>query len=202
VVGQNGPLLGRLATELRYCCTIDDLRSYYQDRYYWSADQYKMVDETGIQKVMSSLKGGQSVEYNNCDTSIMVPRGSREPRKQDPASYQLDHVKSFLLLIQERSVDPTSLRSLGRLVLLDRLALAAADDRVWIRDRLAFLVSSDTGSPWSCISPAVVPWSPAGRHGSKAIPLQAHHSWVEELRSHSGSQKGTQRGPRAHGGGA
>ena len=58
VVGPNGPLLGRLATELRYCCTIDDLRSYYQDRYDWSADQYEMVDETGIRQAMSKLKGG------------------------------------------------------------------------------------------------------------------------------------------------
>ena len=59
VSGPRGRLLGRLSTEIRHHCTADDLRSYYWEKYKWTPEQYKTVDESGTRKAMSRLTGGQ-----------------------------------------------------------------------------------------------------------------------------------------------
>jgi hypothetical protein len=58
VVGKKGRILGRLANELRYESTIDDLVSKYCERYGWSDADYALIDHEGFQKAMSGLKGG------------------------------------------------------------------------------------------------------------------------------------------------
>ena len=58
VVGPQGRLLGRLGSELRYDCTIYDLRTYYMDRYGWDLSEYELIDEDGLQKALSHLHGG------------------------------------------------------------------------------------------------------------------------------------------------
>jgi len=58
VVAQGERLVGRLAHELRYCCTVGDLHSYYQNRYEWSASTYKKIDNDGIAKALARKRGG------------------------------------------------------------------------------------------------------------------------------------------------
>jgi len=58
IMGTQGRLLGRLGNELRYDCTIHDLRSYYIDRYGWDLSDYELIDEAGVAKAISRLRGG------------------------------------------------------------------------------------------------------------------------------------------------
>jgi hypothetical protein len=48
-------MCGRLASELRYCCTAGDLRSYGCSRFHWSSSQVALLDPIGKQKALSKL---------------------------------------------------------------------------------------------------------------------------------------------------
>ena len=58
VLGLQGRLVGRLGTELRYDCTIEDLRDYYMDRYKWDRTVYNKIDEDGFMRASSGLLPG------------------------------------------------------------------------------------------------------------------------------------------------
>jgi ribonuclease HI len=47
LIGPNGRVTGRLVNDVRYCCTAADLMSYWKERYGWSTQQARMVDNLG-----------------------------------------------------------------------------------------------------------------------------------------------------------
>jgi hypothetical protein len=55
VIGHRGRLCGRVACELRYCCTAGDLLSYWQDRYQWNDSLVSVVDLLGTKKAHFKL---------------------------------------------------------------------------------------------------------------------------------------------------
>jgi hypothetical protein len=54
IIGPRGRMCGRLARELRYCCTASDLISYWRDRFHWSESQVALVDILGTQKALAN----------------------------------------------------------------------------------------------------------------------------------------------------
>jgi ribonuclease HI len=55
VIGPRGRMCGRLARELRYCCTASDLISYWRERFNWSESQVALVDLLGTKKALAKL---------------------------------------------------------------------------------------------------------------------------------------------------
>jgi hypothetical protein len=55
IIGLRGRMCGRVARELRYCCTASDLLSYWQDRFHWPESQVALVDLLGTQKALAKL---------------------------------------------------------------------------------------------------------------------------------------------------
>jgi hypothetical protein len=55
IIGPRGHMCGRLASELRYCCTAGDLRSYWCSRFHWSSSQVALIGPIGTQKALSKL---------------------------------------------------------------------------------------------------------------------------------------------------
>jgi hypothetical protein len=54
-LGPRGRVCGRLASELRYCCTAGNLLSYWRRRFHWSPSQVALLDTIGTQKALSKL---------------------------------------------------------------------------------------------------------------------------------------------------
>ena len=54
MIGPRGRMCGRLAHEIRYCCTSGDMLSYWRTRYEWSAREIEFVDTLATK---AALKG-------------------------------------------------------------------------------------------------------------------------------------------------
>ena len=82
LVGPRGRISGRLATEIRYCCTAPDLESYWQQRYGWTAPQIKMIDLVGTRAVSRGMQVAKArrIQKLRCG---WLPVNSRETR-MDP----------------------------------------------------------------------------------------------------------------------
>ena len=55
VIGPRGRMCGRLASELRYCCTASDLVSFWRNKLLWSESQAALVDLLGTKKALAKL---------------------------------------------------------------------------------------------------------------------------------------------------
>jgi S-methylmethionine-dependent homocysteine/selenocysteine methylase len=58
VIGPRGRMCGRLASELRYCCTAPNLVSYWRTRFHWSKAQVALVDLLGTKQALAKLSSG------------------------------------------------------------------------------------------------------------------------------------------------
>jgi hypothetical protein len=54
-LARHSPICTPLASELRYCCTAGDLRSYWCSRFHWSSSQVALINPIGTQKALSKL---------------------------------------------------------------------------------------------------------------------------------------------------
>ena len=80
VIGHRGRMCGRIACELRFCCTAGDLISYWQERYKWNASLVNLVDHLGTKKALSKLPPNslQRVQKLRCGWLPVNRRVSRE----------------------------------------------------------------------------------------------------------------------------
>jgi hypothetical protein len=80
IIGPQGRMYGRLASELRYCCTANDLISYWSGRYHWSESQLVLVDLLGTRKALATLSTAaqRRVQKLRCGWLPVNRRVSRE----------------------------------------------------------------------------------------------------------------------------
>jgi hypothetical protein len=81
VIGPRGPrMCGRVARELRFCCTAGDLLSYWQHPYLWNASLVSLVDLFGTKKAISKLSPDSlpQVQKLRCGWLPVYTRVSRE----------------------------------------------------------------------------------------------------------------------------
>jgi hypothetical protein len=80
VIGPRGRMCGRVARELRFCCTAGDLLSYWQHRYQWNASLVSLVDLLGTKKAISKLSPDSlpRVQKLRCGWLPVNTRVSRE----------------------------------------------------------------------------------------------------------------------------
>jgi hypothetical protein len=80
IIGPRGRMCGRLARELRYCCTASELISYWRDRFHWSESQVALVDILGTQKALAKLSfdAQQRVQKLRCGWLPVNRRVARE----------------------------------------------------------------------------------------------------------------------------
>jgi hypothetical protein len=74
-------MCGRVASELRFCCTAGDLLSYWKDRYLWTNSLVGLVDLLGTKKALSKLSPNslvQRVQKLRCGWLPVNTRVSRE----------------------------------------------------------------------------------------------------------------------------
>ena len=79
VDGPRGRITGRLANEIRYCCTAPDMETYWQSRYNWTAAQTQLLDISGTMSAASKLRPAthSRIEKLRCG---WLPVNSRESR--------------------------------------------------------------------------------------------------------------------------
>jgi hypothetical protein len=86
IIGPRGRMCGRLASELRYCCTASDLRSFWCSRFHWSSSQIALLDPVGTQKALSKLSpdAKRRIQKLRCGCLPVNRRVSREdPDRQN-----------------------------------------------------------------------------------------------------------------------
>jgi hypothetical protein len=136
IIGPRGRMCGRVARELRYCCTASDLLSYWQDRFHWSESQVALVDLLGTQKALAKLSYDAQRRVQQklpCGWLSVNRRVSRE----DPDRLNGCSACSTSNLVEE-TVDhifqcPCISR---RAAMLDRLADMSKTFRSWKTSRL------------------------------------------------------------------
>jgi hypothetical protein len=74
-----GRFNGKLTSELRYCCTAPDIKSYWCERYNWTAQQVNSVDITGTKAAMSKLPNETRARIQKLRCG-WLPTNSRESR--------------------------------------------------------------------------------------------------------------------------
>jgi ribonuclease HI len=79
IIGPRGRMCGRLASELRYCCTAGDMLSYWQGRFDWSSSQVALLDLIGTRQALSNLAPApkQRIQKLRCG---WLPVNRRESR--------------------------------------------------------------------------------------------------------------------------
>jgi ribonuclease HI len=82
IAGPRGRISGRLDHEIRYCCTANDLQSYWQQRYNWTAAQAAYVDIVGTKAAAKTLQPdtARRIQKLRCG---WLPVNNREARS-DP----------------------------------------------------------------------------------------------------------------------
>jgi hypothetical protein len=60
VIGMRGRMCGRLLHELRYCCTMPDLLSYWQTRHEWTQQNLASLDLQGTKMAVCKLRGAKT----------------------------------------------------------------------------------------------------------------------------------------------
>jgi hypothetical protein len=128
IIGPRGRMCGRVATELRYCCTAPDLLSYWRDKFHWSQSQVASVDLLGTKKALAKLPfdAQRRIQKLRCGWLPVNRRVSREdPDRLQSCSACLPRV--------EETVDhvfqcPCRAR---RRAMLDRLADMSKTFRPW-----------------------------------------------------------------------
>ena len=85
VIGMRGRMCGRLLHELRYCCTMPDLLSYWKTRYQWTQRQVELLDFLGTKAASSKLRGAKSklIQKLRCGWLPVNDRQSRSNVDQD-----------------------------------------------------------------------------------------------------------------------
>jgi ribonuclease HI len=86
IIGPHGRMCGCLASELRYCCTAGDLRSYWCSRFRWLSSQVALLDPIGKQKALSKLSpdAKRRIQKLRCGWLPVNRRVSREdPDRQN-----------------------------------------------------------------------------------------------------------------------
>ena len=79
IVGPRGRICGRLASEIRYCCTAPDLFSYWQQRFGWTATQVQSIDIQGTAAASKGMRpdSARRIQKLRCG---WLPVNSRESR--------------------------------------------------------------------------------------------------------------------------
>jgi hypothetical protein len=77
-------MCGRLLHELRYCCTMPDLLSYWKTRYLWNQQQMELLDLTGTKTAISKLRGAKAklIQKLRCGWLPVNDRQARIERDQ------------------------------------------------------------------------------------------------------------------------
>jgi hypothetical protein len=85
IISPRGRMCGRLASELRYCCTAGDLRSYWCSRFHWSSSQVALIDPIGTQKALSKLSpdAKRRIQKLRCGWLPVNRRVAREDPDRD-----------------------------------------------------------------------------------------------------------------------
>jgi ribonuclease HI len=80
IIGPRGRMCGRVASELRYCCTAPDLLSYWRTRFHWSTSQVALVDLLGTKKALAKLSSDaqRRIQKLRCGWLPVNRRVSRE----------------------------------------------------------------------------------------------------------------------------
>jgi ribonuclease HI len=182
VIGPRGRMCGRLASELRFCCTAPDLLSYWRARFQWSKAQVALVDLPGTKQALAKLSSDakQRVQKLRCGWLPVNRRVSRE----DP-----DRLNGCSACLPRNMVEETvdhlfqcPCRS-RRLAMQDRLAGMFKAFREW-KTSTALIKALHSGA-WAWIEgreiPDVeglnLPNSPMGKLIHKAYVDQTSLGW-------------------------
>jgi hypothetical protein len=78
-------MCGLLVSELRYCCTAGDLRSYWCSRFHWSSSQVALIDPIGTQKAVSKLSpdAKRRIQKLRCGWLLVNRQVAREDSDRD-----------------------------------------------------------------------------------------------------------------------
>jgi hypothetical protein len=175
-------MCGRLASELRYCYTAGDLRSYWYSRFHWSSSQVVLIDPLGTQKALSKLSpdAKRRIQKLRCGWLPVNRRVARE----DP-----DRDKSYKACSPGNLVEETVDHILQcqhqprRDALHDRFAGMSKTLRSWKTSHLiidalrAGALARIDGNPAPAVEMLHLPDTPLGRLVLRAYVEQTSLGW-------------------------
>jgi ribonuclease HI len=177
IIGPRGRMCGRVARELRYCCTAGDLLSYWGGRFHWSESQLALVDLLGTQKALAKLSSDakRRVQKLRCGWLPVNRRVSREdPDRLSgcPACSPGNLVEETVDHIFQCTSTPR------RTAMLDRLADMSKTFRSWKTSKSLIRALHSGASAW--IEGRVIPDVEELKLPDSALGKLVHKAYVEQ----------------------